>query len=323
MNESAGFAVFFFAARARGAGRRDQALPAGRPRRPARALPRHRHRRCFHRDDPARTMRPMVVAIELELMVPGNMVRMIVSAHSDNEFGFYDRNRPPVDAGARACVGIAPPMQMPSRRTPSAVAGPRNRELDRAHSRGRGVTRLVRSAQVDPDQVVVAAVGDPRVGIARRGPVHAAADQARSPPMATRSPAASAPTRGPKSPVTCAGAPRFSMPAAAYSRALSSPPALRGVAMRSTRGCSSSSRIASWWPSPSTGSLLRSPAITNRASAASPPQRPASSHSHRASCLRDVFAPQPNLVGVARAVAILGAVEGRRGRVRHQEMQRA
>ena len=34
--------------------------------------------------------------IALELMVPGNMVRMIVSAHSDNEFGFYDRNRLPV-----------------------------------------------------------------------------------------------------------------------------------------------------------------------------------------------------------------------------------
>ena len=32
--------------------------------------------------------------VELELMVPGNMVRMIVSAHSDNDFGFYDRNRP-------------------------------------------------------------------------------------------------------------------------------------------------------------------------------------------------------------------------------------
>ena len=34
--------------------------------------------------------------IALELMVPGNMVRMIVSAHSDNEFGFYDRNRPQI-----------------------------------------------------------------------------------------------------------------------------------------------------------------------------------------------------------------------------------
>jgi hypothetical protein len=30
----------------------------------------------------------------LELMVPGNMVRMIVSARNDSEFGFYDRNRP-------------------------------------------------------------------------------------------------------------------------------------------------------------------------------------------------------------------------------------
>lgn len=35
-------------------------------------------------------------AIALELMVPGNMVRMIVSAHSDEEFGFYNRNRAPV-----------------------------------------------------------------------------------------------------------------------------------------------------------------------------------------------------------------------------------
>lgn len=32
--------------------------------------------------------------VELELMVPGNMVRMIVSARSDNDFGFYNRNRP-------------------------------------------------------------------------------------------------------------------------------------------------------------------------------------------------------------------------------------
>ena len=40
--------------------------------------------------------------VELELMVPGNMVRMIVSARSDGEFGFYDRNRalsPPIEPG--------------------------------------------------------------------------------------------------------------------------------------------------------------------------------------------------------------------------------
>lgn len=30
----------------------------------------------------------------LELMVPGNMVRMIVSVRSDGAFGFHDRNRP-------------------------------------------------------------------------------------------------------------------------------------------------------------------------------------------------------------------------------------
>lgn len=33
-------------------------------------------------------------AIEVELMVPGSMVRMIVSARSDAEFGFRDRGRP-------------------------------------------------------------------------------------------------------------------------------------------------------------------------------------------------------------------------------------
>lgn len=45
--------------------------------------------------------------IALELMVPGNMVRMIVSAHSDNEFGFYNRNRPL--AMLEPGMGIVPP----------------------------------------------------------------------------------------------------------------------------------------------------------------------------------------------------------------------
>ncbi len=31
--------------------------------------------------------------VELELMVPGNMVRMIASARADVEFGFYDRQK--------------------------------------------------------------------------------------------------------------------------------------------------------------------------------------------------------------------------------------
>jgi hypothetical protein len=32
--------------------------------------------------------------VALELMVPGNMVRMIVSARSDEEFGFHNRAKP-------------------------------------------------------------------------------------------------------------------------------------------------------------------------------------------------------------------------------------
>jgi len=32
--------------------------------------------------------------IALDLMVPGSMVRMIVSAHGDNEFGFHARGKP-------------------------------------------------------------------------------------------------------------------------------------------------------------------------------------------------------------------------------------
>ena len=41
--------------------------------------------------------------IELELMVPGNMVRMIVSARSDSGFGFYDRSRARTCWWSRAC----------------------------------------------------------------------------------------------------------------------------------------------------------------------------------------------------------------------------
>ena len=66
--------------------------------------------------------------IALELMVPGNMVRMIVSARSDTEFGFYDRTRaahvlvepglPPADAnGAHATAA-------PVLGTPDAPAAP-------------------------------------------------------------------------------------------------------------------------------------------------------------------------------------------------------
>lgn len=43
--------------------------------------------------------------VALELMVPGNMVRMIVSARSDDSFGFYDRRRPlEMEPGVTALV---------------------------------------------------------------------------------------------------------------------------------------------------------------------------------------------------------------------------
>ncbi len=45
--------------------------------------------------------------VELELMVPGNMVRMIVSARADAEFGFYDRAKS-VAAGIKETVEPAP-----------------------------------------------------------------------------------------------------------------------------------------------------------------------------------------------------------------------
>lgn len=50
-------------------------------------------------------------SVELELMVPTNMVRMIVSAHSDNDFGFYDRNRttqPMLEPGLPTAPAPAP-----------------------------------------------------------------------------------------------------------------------------------------------------------------------------------------------------------------------
>ena len=39
--------------------------------------------------------------VELELMVPGNMVRMIVSARSDHGFGFATRSRPMLEPACR------------------------------------------------------------------------------------------------------------------------------------------------------------------------------------------------------------------------------
>ncbi len=93
MNDSNGYAVFFFppALEAMGEAIKPylQDGPAG-PHVPCREI------------DTAGAFIEMTLAgrtaegreISLELMVPGAMVRMIVSARSEDSFGFYDRNRP-------------------------------------------------------------------------------------------------------------------------------------------------------------------------------------------------------------------------------------
>jgi hypothetical protein len=55
--------------------------------------------------------------VGLDLMVPGSMVRMIVSAHSDNEFGFHVRVKPSVLEPGMTTAAAAPDS------APAAVAG--------------------------------------------------------------------------------------------------------------------------------------------------------------------------------------------------------
>jgi hypothetical protein len=117
MNESAGYAVFFFAPALEALGDAIKPYLQDGPAGP--------HVPCREVDTGGAFIEmtlegrsPDGDAVALELMVPGNMVRMIVSAHSDNEFGFYNRNRPPVmlEPG----LGIAPP----SDATPEAETAP-------------------------------------------------------------------------------------------------------------------------------------------------------------------------------------------------------
>ena len=62
--------------------------------------------------------------VALDLMVPGSMVRMIVSAHSDNDFGFYDRNRPqPAAAAPVEDVPAAPAEEVAAPATDAASTG--------------------------------------------------------------------------------------------------------------------------------------------------------------------------------------------------------
>lgn len=101
MNESAGYAVFFFAPALEALGDAIkpylQEGPAG-PHVPCREV--DTAGAFIELTLEGRT--PEGREVELELMVPGNMVRMIVSARSDGEFGFYSRNRalvPPLEPG--------------------------------------------------------------------------------------------------------------------------------------------------------------------------------------------------------------------------------
>ena len=101
MNESAGYAVFFFppALEALGDAIKPylQDGPAG-PHVPCREI------------DTAGAFIELTLEgrtadgrdIVLELMVPGNMVRMIVSARSDGEFGFQSRSKPAAVSAAPA-----------------------------------------------------------------------------------------------------------------------------------------------------------------------------------------------------------------------------
>ena len=45
-------------------------------------------------------------SVVVEVMVPTNMVRMIVSVRSDVDFGFYNRNRPMLEPGMRYTLPV-------------------------------------------------------------------------------------------------------------------------------------------------------------------------------------------------------------------------
>ena len=63
--------------------------------------------------------------VMLELMVPGSMVRMIVSAHGDEQFGF--RPRFPIGEPTHSLPPVGPtaaPAQAPSEAVPAATDAP-------------------------------------------------------------------------------------------------------------------------------------------------------------------------------------------------------
>lgn len=59
--------------------------------------------------------------VALELMVPGSMVRMIVSAHGDSEFGFHPGDKPAMEPAAQQAVAAAAPAAEPAAKRPPAT----------------------------------------------------------------------------------------------------------------------------------------------------------------------------------------------------------
>lgn len=63
-------------------------------------------------------------AVDLELIVPSNTIRMIVSARADDAFGFVPRNTVPLEPALPAVGPTAAPAQQPSASVPDSDARP-------------------------------------------------------------------------------------------------------------------------------------------------------------------------------------------------------
>ena len=120
MNESEGYAVFFFpqALEALGEAIKPYLLdgPAGA------------HVLCTEIDTGGALIEMTLAGtapdgkpVQLELMVPTAMVRMIVSAHSDGAFGFGPRVAPALMATLPPVAASAPPAGVPSEALPATA----------------------------------------------------------------------------------------------------------------------------------------------------------------------------------------------------------
>lgn len=67
----------------------------------------------------------------LELMVPTSMVRMIVSAHSDEAFGFGPRLVPPLITALPPVAGGASPAGAPSEALPATAGKPAKKAVEK------------------------------------------------------------------------------------------------------------------------------------------------------------------------------------------------